>query len=455
MKGSLHTDELLGAVVRREAGLRTGRRLSHVFFMDVPTYHKPLMVTDAAINIAPTLAEKADICQNAIDLAHALGVAQPKVAILSGGGEHQREDSLDDRRRRRCARWPTAARSPAALLDGPLAMDNAISREAAAIKGIASAVAGRRRHPARARPRFRQHPRQAAHLHGQRRRRRHRARREGPDRAHQPRRQRARAAHLLRARHPGGERERRRRRHAVSGPWTTASSPSTRAPPRSSSRCSRGATADVPQAGARRPDRRPGRAPAPQGKGRERPRGRCRPAAREGCRASRRARLPGRLAACATPRAGASSPSATAWCTAPRAIRSPCASTMPVLEALKSFIPLAPLHQPHNLAGIEAMRDSTGRRAAGGLLRHRLPPQPAAARAAVRAAAAPHRRGRAPLRLSRPVLRVHRRNPAAAPGRQGRRQGHRRAPRQRRLAVRHGAAPQPRLARWASPPWTG
>ncbi len=83
MKGSLHTDELLGAVVARETGLRTGRRISHVFIMDVPTYHKVLIVTDAAINIAPTLEEKADICQNAIDLAVSLGVTAPKVAILA------------------------------------------------------------------------------------------------------------------------------------------------------------------------------------------------------------------------------------------------------------------------------------------------------------------------------------------------------------------------------------
>jgi len=83
MKGSLHTDELLGAVVAREAGLRTGRRISHVFIMDVPTYHKVLIVTDAAINIAPTLEDKVDICQNAIDLAVSLGLAQPKVAILA------------------------------------------------------------------------------------------------------------------------------------------------------------------------------------------------------------------------------------------------------------------------------------------------------------------------------------------------------------------------------------
>ena len=83
MKGSLHSDELLGAVVARETGLRTARRLSHAFIMDVPTYHKVLIVTDAAINIAPTLEEKVDICQNAIDLAHAMGVELPKVALLA------------------------------------------------------------------------------------------------------------------------------------------------------------------------------------------------------------------------------------------------------------------------------------------------------------------------------------------------------------------------------------
>src|SRR3954454_11350198 len=83
MKGSLHSDELLGAVVAREAGLRGARRISHVFIMDVPTYHKVLVVTDAAINIAPTLEDKADICQNAIDLAVSLGLKEPKVAILA------------------------------------------------------------------------------------------------------------------------------------------------------------------------------------------------------------------------------------------------------------------------------------------------------------------------------------------------------------------------------------
>jgi phosphate acetyltransferase len=141
MKGSLHTDELLGAVVSKDTGLRTGRRLSHVFLMDVPAYHKLLMVTDAAINIVPTLEDKRDICQNAIDLAHALGIAQPKVAILSAVETvtPRIPSTLDA-----AALCKMAERDQitGGLLDGPLAMDNAISAEAARIKGIRSAVAG-------------------------------------------------------------------------------------------------------------------------------------------------------------------------------------------------------------------------------------------------------------------------------------------------------------------------
>ena len=141
MKGSLHTDELMSAIVSREGGLRTARRISHVFIMDVPTYHKVLIVTDAAINIAPTLEDKVDICQNAIDLAISLGLEKPKVAIL-------------------CAVETVTSKMPATLdaaalckmsergqitggiLDGPLAFDNAISAQAAETKGIKSAVAG-------------------------------------------------------------------------------------------------------------------------------------------------------------------------------------------------------------------------------------------------------------------------------------------------------------------------
>jgi phosphotransacetylase len=141
MKGSLHTDELLGAVVARETGLRTGRRISHVFIMDVPTYHKVLVVTDAAINIAPALEDKVDICQNAIDLARSLGVEKPKVAILA---------AVETVTTKMPATIDAAALCKMAdrgqirdgVLDGPLAFDNAISKEAARIKGIRSEVAG-------------------------------------------------------------------------------------------------------------------------------------------------------------------------------------------------------------------------------------------------------------------------------------------------------------------------
>ena len=141
MKGSLHTDELLGAVVARETGLRTGRRISHVFIMDVPTYHKVLIVTDAAINIAPTLEDKVDICQNAIDLAVTLGVAQPKVAILAAVETVTSKMPATIDAAALC-KMAERGQIKSGLLDGPLAFDNAISKEAARIKGIKSDVAG-------------------------------------------------------------------------------------------------------------------------------------------------------------------------------------------------------------------------------------------------------------------------------------------------------------------------
>ena len=141
MKGSLHTDELLGAVVARETGLRTGRRISHVFIMDVPTYHKVLIVTDAAINIAPTLEDKADICQNAIDLAVTLGVAQPKVAILAAVETVTSKMPATIDAAALC-KMAERGQIKSGLLDGPLAFDNSISKEAARIKGIKSDIAG-------------------------------------------------------------------------------------------------------------------------------------------------------------------------------------------------------------------------------------------------------------------------------------------------------------------------
>jgi phosphate acetyltransferase len=141
MKGSLHTDELLGAVVARETGLRTARRLSHAFIMDVPTYHKVLIVTDAAINIAPTLEEKADICQNAIELAHAMGIPLPKIAVLAAVETvtSKMPATLDAAA---LCKMADRGQITGGLLDGPLAFDNAISKEAARTKGINSPVAG-------------------------------------------------------------------------------------------------------------------------------------------------------------------------------------------------------------------------------------------------------------------------------------------------------------------------
>jgi phosphotransacetylase len=141
MKGSLHTDELMAAVVSRDGGLRTARRISHAFVMDVPTYHKVLIVTDGAINIAPTLEDKVDICQNAIDLAVSLGLERPKVAILAAVETvtSKMPATIDA-----ACLCKMADRGPikGGLLDGPLAFDNAISREAAETKGIRSEVAG-------------------------------------------------------------------------------------------------------------------------------------------------------------------------------------------------------------------------------------------------------------------------------------------------------------------------
>ena len=141
MKGSLHTDELMGAVVPSATGLRTGRRISHVFVMSVPTYPKPLVVTDAAINIAPTLEEKRDICQNAIDLARDLGRTTPKVAILSAVETVTTKIPSTIDAAALC-KMADRGQITGALLDGPLAMDNAINLEAARTKGIASPVAG-------------------------------------------------------------------------------------------------------------------------------------------------------------------------------------------------------------------------------------------------------------------------------------------------------------------------
>ncbi len=141
MKGSLHTDELMHEVMAAETGLRTARRITHVYIMDVPRYPRPLFITDAAINIAPSLEDKRDIVQNAIGLAHVLGLPQPKVAILSAVETvtSKLQSTLDAAA---LCKMADRGQITGGLLDGPLAFDNAVSPEAAAEKGIVSAVAG-------------------------------------------------------------------------------------------------------------------------------------------------------------------------------------------------------------------------------------------------------------------------------------------------------------------------
>jgi phosphate acetyltransferase len=142
MKGSLHTDELMGAVVKRDTGLRTARRVSHCFVMDVPTYAEALIVTDAAVNIAPTMEDKVDIIQNAIDLAHALGFPEVRVAILSAMETVNPKVPSTVEAGALC-KMADRGQITGAIVDGPLALDNAISLESKEIKKINSPVAGR------------------------------------------------------------------------------------------------------------------------------------------------------------------------------------------------------------------------------------------------------------------------------------------------------------------------
>lgn len=142
MKGALHTDELMSAVLDSEHGLRTGRRISHVFVIDTPRYPRLLLITDAAVNVAPTLEEKRDIVQNAIELAHTLGIERPRVAVLSAVETvtPRIPSTLDAAA---LCKMADRGQITGAVLDGPLAFDNAVSAEAAATKGIVSEVAGR------------------------------------------------------------------------------------------------------------------------------------------------------------------------------------------------------------------------------------------------------------------------------------------------------------------------
>ena len=142
MKGSLHTDELMSAVIASQGGLRTKRRVSHCYLMQTPAYPRPFIITDAAINIAPTLEHKADIVRNAIDLAHAIGVAEPRVAILAAVEtvNASMPATLDAAA---LCKMADRGQITGGLLDGPLAFDNAVSIAAARVKGIESEVAGR------------------------------------------------------------------------------------------------------------------------------------------------------------------------------------------------------------------------------------------------------------------------------------------------------------------------
>ena len=142
MKGALHTDELMHAVVDGERGLRTARRVSHVFAIDAPSYPRPIFITDAAINVYPSLTDKRDIIQNAIDLAHVLGVPEPRVAILSAVEivTEKIKATLDASA---LCKMADRRQITGGILDGPLAFDNAVSMEAARTKGIISPVAGR------------------------------------------------------------------------------------------------------------------------------------------------------------------------------------------------------------------------------------------------------------------------------------------------------------------------
>jgi len=141
MKGSLHTDLLMKYVVAKEIGLRTSRRISHVFVMEAPRYNRTLLITDAAINIAPTLEDKVSITQNAIDLAHELGIETPRVAILSAVEtiNCKMVSTLDAAA---LCKMSDRGQITGAILDGPLAFDTAVSSDAAQVKGLNSPVAG-------------------------------------------------------------------------------------------------------------------------------------------------------------------------------------------------------------------------------------------------------------------------------------------------------------------------
>ena len=203
MKGSLHTDEFMHAVMAADTGLRTDRRVSHVYVMDVPRYPRPILITDAAVNVVPSLADKRDIVQNAIDLAHVLDIEQPRVAVLAPVEvvNPKLQTTLDAAA---LSKMAERGQITGGLVDGPLAFDNAISPEAAEEKGIKSAVAGRADILIVPDLVTGKRARQAAHLPGGRRCRRGRRGCKGSDRADQSGGQLGGACRLLRGGSPDG-----------------------------------------------------------------------------------------------------------------------------------------------------------------------------------------------------------------------------------------------------------
>ena len=355
MKGSLHTDELMAEVVRKDTGLRTERRISHAFIMDVPTYPKPLVVTDAAINIFPDLETKADIVQNAIDMAHAFGREMPKVAILSAVETVTPKipSTIDAAALCKMAERGQitggAARRPAGLRQRD-------QQGGGGDQGHPLRGRGRCRHPAGAGPRGRQHSGQAADLPRQCRCRRHRAGRPGADHPDLARRQRARPHGVLRHRRAAGR-----------------PAPARRARSQRSSRAMADAVLTI-NAGSSSLKfslwRVDGQAPALALEGQiegigTAPHMKAKDAQRQAagrCAAGRtRAWITPPSSACSASGCASSwaipgSPaSAIASCTAASTSQHRCGSTRRCSRKLDKLCPLAPLHQPHNLAGIRAV----------------------------------------------------------------------------------------------------
>ena len=356
MKGSLHTDELLGAVVARETGLRTGRRISHVFIMDVPTYHKVLIVTDAAINIAPTLEDKVDICQNAIDLARSLGVERPKVAILA---------AVETVTSKMPATIDAAALCKMAergqITGGVPGRSAGVRQRDQQGRGEdqGNPVGGRRRsrHPPRAGSGGGQHPGQAAQLPGQCRQRRSGSRRPRADHPDEPRRQRAIEDRQLRGRDAGGAR--------------AAADASTSVEVFGMRRLRGGTQCRLIEPQVLRLPEAEGRQLAPGSAGPDRGHRDVAAILRQG----RRGRIPGRShterdrarwahrARCLAEWLRSRYGGARVLGVGHRVVHGgatfagPTIVTPEVLAELRALVPLAPLHQPHNLAAIEAVAE--------------------------------------------------------------------------------------------------